>query len=112
VRAFLIDGGAPMGFYFPQSYIHLANPYPQGSGFRLNYEVDNTGPDDPGHSDHVELWASDGTKVIDRYEQVAATTSGQRYGVFVDVGSLNAGYYDLAITLPDGTASGSTVIVQ
>jgi hypothetical protein len=101
-----------MGFYLDSSYIQLYNPYTAGQDFRVTYEVDNGGPDDPGHYDYVQLWDSSGTKWIDRNEQAPASTAGGRYGVVVDVPALQAGYYDISITLPDGTSAGSTIIVQ
>jgi hypothetical protein len=101
-----------MGFTIDSSYFHLNNPYPAGQAFRINYEVDNTGPDDAGHDDYVQMWGSDGTKYIDQNEHAPESTAGGRYGVFVDIPALEPGYYDISVTLPDGTAAGSTIIVQ
>jgi hypothetical protein len=103
---------AAMGFTFDESHFNLGNPHSAGQPIRVNYEVDNTGPDDSGHSDYVQVWGSDGTKHLDRYESAPASITGGRYGVFVDVPALQAGYYDISVTLPDGTAAGSTIIVQ
>jgi hypothetical protein len=103
---------ASMGFQFSQSDIQLNNPYPVGQDFRFVYEVDNLGPDDSGHDDHVQIWGSDGSTPVDRQEQAPPSSAGGRYGVFVDVSALAAGYYDVMITLPDGTTAGSTIIVQ
>ncbi len=89
------------------------NPYPANAGGRVHYRVSNTGPDEPaGHQDHIQMWASDGSKPIDKMESVPGTQTGGAYGVFIDLPTLGAGYYDLSVTLPDGTATGTTVIVQ
>ena len=71
-----------------------------------------TGPDDPGHYDHVQIWDSGGTVWMDDYRSAPASVANGLYGVLVDVPALQPGYYDVAITLDDGTAAGSTIIVQ
>ena len=101
-----------MGFYIDTSYFQLNNPYPAGQEFRILYEVDNTGPDDPGHDDYVQVWGSDGSKPVDKNESAPESVAGGRYGVFVDIPALEPGYYDISVTLPDGTAAGSTIIVE
>jgi hypothetical protein len=101
-----------MGFSFSQTDIHIVNPVSTGQAFTFNYEVTNTGPDDPGHYDHVQIWGSDGTVVLDDYRSAPASAAGGLYGVLVDVPALEPGYYDVAITLADGTAAGATIIVQ
>lgn len=101
-----------MGFFFDSSYIRLSNPYPASQPFKFAYEVDNTGPDDAGHDDRVQMWSSSGTVVLDRTQSAPPSVSGGRYGVLVDVPALEPGYYDVSVTLFDGTAAGSTAIVQ
>jgi hypothetical protein len=101
-----------MGFSFGQDDIKISNPEPANQPFSFNYEVSNTGPDDPGHYDHVQIWGSDGTVIMDEYRSAPASTTNGIYGVIVDVPGLEPGYYDVAITLADGTAAGSTIIVQ
>jgi len=92
--------------------IQTNNPYTSGAGGRFSYRVTNTGPDDAGHEDHIQMWGSDGSKPIDRMEAVVGTQAGGLYGVLIDLPALNPGYYDVSVTLPDGTATGTTVIVQ
>ncbi len=88
------------------------NPYPANAGGRVSYRVSNLGPDEPsGHQDHIQMWGTSG-KPVDEMRTVPATVAGGAYGVLIDLPSLNAGYYDLSVTLPDGTATGTTVIVQ
>ena len=101
-----------MGFSFSQDDIKIGNPEPANQSFSFNYEVTNNGPDDPGHYDHVQIWASDGTVIMDDHRSAPASIAGGLYGVIVDVPALQPGYYDVAITLSDGTAAGSTIIVQ
>jgi len=101
-----------MGFSFSQSDIHISNPISANQSFTFNYEVTNTGPDDPGHYDHVQIWGSDGTVHVDDWRSAPASVDGGLYGVLVDVPALQPGYYDVAINLDDGTAAGSTIIVQ
>ena len=101
-----------MGFSFSESDIKLNNPEPANQAFKFNYEVTNNGPDDSGHYDHVQIWGSDGTVILDEYVSAPASVAGGLYGAFVDVPALEPGYYDVAITLADGTAAGSTIIVQ
>ena len=100
-----------MSFTFSQSDIYIDNPVAANQDFKINYQVTNDGPDDPGHYDHVQIWGSNGT-ILDEYENAPATIAGGLYGVIVDVPALEPGYYDVAITLDDGTAAGSTIIVQ
>ncbi len=99
-----------MGFQLDP--IQTNNPYPAGQGGRASYQATNLGPDDPGHQDHIELWGSDGSKPLDRWEDIMPTATGSLYGVFIDLPSLAAGIYDLKVTLPDDTAVGTSVIVQ
>jgi hypothetical protein len=101
-----------MGFDFSQQDIAVSNPVSAGSSFRFSYQATNNGPDDAGHDDHVQMWGSDGTVVLDEQHTAPASQTGGLYGVFVDVHALHPGYYDVAITLGDGTAAGTTVIVQ
>jgi hypothetical protein len=100
-----------MSFTIDFSHIEQNNPFPAGTD-RLVYNVTNNGPDDPGHQDHVQMWGSDGTVYLDQYVDAPESTAGGSYGVFLDVSALEPGYYDLSVTLPDGTALGTTVIVQ
>lgn len=101
-----------MGYQFSQTDIQVHNPYPANEAFRLVYEVEVTDTDDPGHYDYVQMWGSDGTKWLDQNESAPETPAGGRYGVFIDIPALPAGYYDISITLPDGTAAGATIIVE
>ena len=101
----------PMSFTIDFSHIEQNNPFPAGTD-RLVYNVTNNGPDDPGHQDHVQMWGSDGTVYIDKNFDTPACDAGSLYGIFLDVAALAAGYYDLSVTLPDGAALGTTVIVQ
>lgn len=101
-----------MGFQFDSSGIQISNPVAAGTPFRFSYQVTNTGPDDGGHQDHVEIWGNDGSKPVDSMENAPPSVAGGLYGVFVSVPALNAGYYDVKITLADGTAAGTTAIVQ
>jgi hypothetical protein len=101
-----------MGFSFGQDDIKISNPEPANQPFSFNYEATNNGPDDPGHYDHVQIWGSDGTVIVDEYISAPATSAGGLYGAIVHVPALEPGYYDVAITLEDGTAAGTTIIVQ
>jgi len=101
-----------MSFSFDQSNISIPNPVSANTDFKIHYEATNNGPDDPGHYDHVQIWGSDGTMILDEYETAPATITGGLYGVIISVPALEPGYYDVAITLEDGTAAGSTIIVQ
>ncbi len=100
-----------MSFTLDFSQIEQSNPFPVSTD-RVVYEAVNNGPDDPGHQDHVQMWGSDGSVQVDGYLDTPPCQAGGLYGVFVDVSPLPAGYYDLSVTLPDGTAAGTTVIVQ
>jgi hypothetical protein len=100
-----------MGFQIDP--IQTNNPYPAGTaGGRASYQVHNTGPDDPGHQDHIQMWGSDGSQPVNIMETAPPSQAGGLYGVFIDIPPLNAGFYDLSVTLPDGTGIGTTVIVQ
>jgi hypothetical protein len=101
-----------MAFQIDSSNISFPRPAPAGSAFRLNYEVTNLGPDDSGHQDHVQVWGSDGSQPVNNMENAPPSVAGGLYGVFVDIPPLNAGYYDVSVTLPDGTGAGSTIIVE
>jgi hypothetical protein len=101
-----------MSFSFDQSNISISNPIPANQEFKFHYEATNNGPDDPGHYDHVQIWGSDGSMILDEYETAPSTDAGGLYGVIVSVPALPPGYYDVAITLEDGTAAGTTIIVQ
>ncbi len=101
-----------MGFNFSQSDISISNPISANQSFKISYEATNNGPDDPGHQDHVQIWGSDGSVILDEYHTAPDTLTGALYGVIIDVPALEPGYYDVAITLADGTAAGSTIIVQ
>jgi len=101
-----------MGFYIDSTYFQLNNPYSSGTAIALTYRVDITGSDDPGHDDYVQVWGSDGTKWVDEYISAPATTAGNWYGTIVNVPPLEPGYFDISVTLPDGTAAGATIIVQ
>ena len=100
-----------MSFTIDFGHITQNNPFPAGTD-RLVYNVDNGGPDDPGHQDYVQMWGSDGTVFLDQWVDAPPSVTGGNYGVFLDVNALDPGYYDLSVTLPDGTAGGTTVIVQ
>jgi hypothetical protein len=101
-----------MAFSISQTDIHVPHPAPANSGFRISYEVTNLGPDDYGHHDHVQVWGSGNSSIIDNYFDAPQSVTNGVYGVLVDVPPLHPGYYDIAITLPDGTSAGTTVIVQ
>ena len=103
------DGG--MSFTIDFSHIEQNRPFPVNTD-RLVYNVTNNGPDDPGHQDYVQMWDSDGMMWLDQNFDAPQSAAGGSYGVFLDVTPLSEGYYDLAVTLPDGTALGTTVIVQ
>jgi hypothetical protein len=100
-----------MSFTLDFSQIEQSNPF-AASTDRFVYEAVNTGPDDPGHQDYVQMWGSDGSVLVDGYFDTPPCPAGGSYGVFVDVAPLAAGYYDISVTLPDGTAAGTTLIVQ
>lgn len=101
-----------MGFEILQSDIHLNNPHAAGSPFKIDYLVSNLGPDDPGHVDHIQVWGSDGTQHVNERRDIQPTQTGGRYGVIVDIPALPAGIYDISITLPDGSAAGSSIVVE
>jgi len=101
-----------MGYEILQSDINLHNPRPAGTPFKIDYRVTNTGPDDSGHVDHIQVWGSDGTQHVNERRNIQPTQAGQRYGVIVDIPALSPGIYDISITLPDGNAAGSSITVQ
>jgi hypothetical protein len=101
-----------MGFQLTQGDIDIQNPYTAGMHALIRYRPTNTGPDDAGHVDIVRMWSSDGRNDWTFNVQAPASAAGARYDAAFSTPELDAGYYDVAITLPDGTAVGTTVIVQ
>ncbi len=102
-----------MSFAFDASNILLGNPQIAGHAFRIEYSATNSGPDDPGHVDHVDVWDIHSTKIVDQDVPAPATVSGGGYGCFVDIPALTTGEYDIAITIAHGTASaGATIVVH
>jgi hypothetical protein len=99
-----------VSYQFSESDIRIHNPYPAGQGLRIEYEALNTGPDDPGHVDHVDAWDHTSAKILDYDAQTPPVTSGNTYGGFVDVPPVQPGHYDLSITVA-GTAHGSTTFI-
>lgn len=102
-----------MSFSFDASNILLDNPQVAGQAFRIEYSATNTGGDDPGHLDHVDVWDIHGAKLVDQDVQAPASPDGGQYGCFVDLPALVAGDYDIAITIAQGAASaGATIVVH
>jgi hypothetical protein len=102
-----------VSFSFDASNIFLSNPQTAGQAFRIQYSATNTGADDPGHVDHVDVWDIHKAKLVDQDVQAPATAGGGEYGCLVDIPALGAGEYDIAITIASGTASaGGTIVVH
>jgi hypothetical protein len=101
-----------MGWQFSTDDFSFPSPASAGSAFRVAYQVTNTGSDEPAHSDRVQMWGSDGTQHIDQYEHAPDCVAGGLYGVFVDIPPMQPGFYDISVTLPDGTGAGASIIVQ
>ena len=102
-----------MSFAFDAANILLANPQIAGQPFRIEYSATNSGPDDPGHVDHVDVWDIHRTKIVDQDVAAPATVADGSYGCFIDIPALATGEYDIAITIAHGVASaGATIIVH
>jgi hypothetical protein len=105
----------PIWFISAMSFtvsFRIANPVASNTAFTFIYDVLNNGPDDTaGHLDHVQVWGSDGSKPFDSRISALPSAAGQSYETEVPMPALAAGYYDVSVTTPDGSA-GSTIIVQ
>jgi hypothetical protein len=102
-----------VSFSFDASNIYFGNPQTAGQAFKIQYSATNAGADDPGHTDHVDVWDSHKTKLVDQDVQAPASEGGGGYDCSVDVPALGPGEYDVAISIASGAASaGGTLIVH
>ena len=88
-------------------------PIRAGEEFKILYAATNNGSaDEPSHTDHVEMWRHDGHKSLDVFEKTDPARAGDAYSVLVDVPAQEAGFYDIMVTLPDGTGRGRSLRVE
>jgi hypothetical protein len=102
-----------MGFDIADIDVTPAEPIRAGEAFVIIYAATNNGSvDDPGHSDHVQMWRSDGHKPLDVHVSTEPTRVGEVYSMLVDVPAQDAGFYDIMVTPADGTGRGRSLHVQ
>jgi hypothetical protein len=90
-----------------------AEPIRAGEEFKIIYAATNNGSaDEPAHTDHVEMWRSDGQKPLDVHMTTDPARAGDAYSVIVDVPAQEAGFYDIMVTLPDGTGRGRSLRLE
>jgi hypothetical protein len=88
-------------------------PIRAGEEFKIVYAATNNGSvDEPAHSDHVEMWRSDGQKPLDVWVNAEQARAGEAYAVIVDVPAQEAGFYDITVTPPHGTGRGRSLHVE
>jgi len=102
-----------MGWELSSIDISPSEPIRAGEPFVMLYAATNNGfHEEPPHSDHIEMWASDGSKPVDVWKTSETTRSNDAYAISVDVAGQHAGWYDIKVTLHDGTALGRSLHVE
>jgi hypothetical protein len=102
-----------MGWDISSIDVSPSEPTRAGEPFVILYAATNNGYDEEApHSDHVEMWRSDGAKPVDEWKTSETTRSNDAYAISVDVPGQQTGYYDIMVTLHDGTALGRSLRVE
>ena len=102
-----------MGWDIGSIDITPSEPIKAGEKFDILYAATNNGYDDePAHTDHIEMWRSDGAKPVDEWRTSEPTRSLDAYAILVEVPGQEAGYYDIKVTLHDGTALGRSLHIE
>ena len=58
------------------------------------------------------MWRSDGHKPLDVHRSTEPARSGEAYAVLIEGPGQDAGFYDIKVTLPDGTGLGRSLHIQ
>ena len=102
-----------MGWDISSIDITPSEPIKAGEPFVILYAATNNGyTEEPPHTDHIEMWRSDGAKPVDEHKTSETTGAGSAYAISVDVPGQDAGFYDIKVTLHDGTGLGRSLHIQ
>jgi hypothetical protein len=102
-----------MGWDISSIDITPSEPIKAGEPFVILYAATNNGyTEEPPHTDHIEMWRSDGAKPVDEWKTSDTTRAGDAYAISVDVPAQHDGFYDIKVTLHDGTGLGRSLHIQ
>jgi hypothetical protein len=80
-----------------------------GDTVQIIWTVNNTGTGiEPAHYDHIQVWRSDGVQPLDTWSDCEELTAGMTYMNIVEAPGLDSGFYDVMITLPNGSGKGGS----
>ena len=102
-----------MGWDIDSIDVSPSEPIKAGEPFVILYAATNNGStEEPPHTDHIEMWRSDGAKPVDEWKTSQTSPPGDGYSILVDVPGQEAGYYDIKVTLHDGTGLGRSLHIE
>ena len=101
-----------MGWDIDSIDVSPSEPIKAGEPFVILYAATNNGSaEEPPHTDHIEMWRSDGTKPVDEWKTSATSPAGDGYSIWW-TWQPGRGYYDIKVTLHDGTGLGRSLHIE